>query len=61
MGNLPASRAFSRATALRFKLLTLRKTRTENTGNLLDQDLRGQESVVLLRELFDELLVLVES
>ena len=39
---------------------TLRKTGAEQTGNLLDEGLRGKESVVLLGKLLDELLVLVQ-
>jgi hypothetical protein len=40
--------------------LTLGETGSEQTRDLLDQSLGGQESVVLLGELLDELLVLVE-
>ena len=40
--------------------LTLGETGSKQTRNLLDKSLRGQESVVFLRELLDELLVLVE-
>ena len=39
---------------------TLGETGTKKTGDLLDEGLRGEESVVLLRELLDELLVLVQ-
>ena len=39
---------------------TLGETGTKETGDLLDESLRGKESVVLLGELLDELLVLVE-
>ena len=39
---------------------TLGETRTEETGDLLDEGLGGQEGVVLLGELLDELLVFVE-
>lgn len=39
---------------------TLGQTGTEETGNLLDQRLGSQESIVLARELLDELLVLVQ-
>lgn len=39
---------------------TLGKTGTEETRDLLDEGLRGQERIVLLGELLDELLVLVE-
>lgn len=42
------------------ELARLGETGTEQTGNLLDEGLRGKESVVLLSELLDELLVLVE-
>ena len=42
------------------ELASLGETGTEETGDLLDQGLRGQEGVVLLGELLDELLVLVE-
>ena len=38
---------------------TLGETGTKETGNLLDQSLRGQECIVTLRKLLDELLVLV--
>jgi hypothetical protein len=36
------------------------ETGSEQTGDLLDQSFRGQESVVLLGELLDELLIFVE-
>jgi hypothetical protein len=39
---------------------TLGETGTEQTGNLLDQTLGSEESIVLASELLDELLVLVE-
>ena len=39
---------------------TLGETVTEQTRDLLDEGLRGEESVVLLGKLLDELLVLVE-
>ena len=39
---------------------TLGETGTEQTGNLLDEGLRRQESVVLLGKLLHKLLVLVE-
>ena len=39
---------------------TLGETGAEQTGDLLDEGLGGQEGVVLLGELLDELLVLVE-
>ena len=38
---------------------TLGKTRTKETRNLLDECLRRQESIVLLRELLDQFLVFV--
>lgn len=41
-------------------MLTFGQTGTQQPGNLLDQRLGSQESVVLLGELLDELLVLVE-
>jgi hypothetical protein len=44
----------------RGELSGLGKTRTEETGNLLDQGIRSDESIVLASELLDELLVLVE-
>ena len=42
------------------ELTSLVETGAEETGNLLDDGLGGEEVVVLLRELLDELLVLVE-
>jgi hypothetical protein len=42
------------------ELTDLVKTRTQETGNLLNQSLRGKESIILLGKLLDELLVLVE-
>ena len=39
---------------------TLGETGPQQTRDLLDESLRGEESVVLLRELLDKLLVLVE-
>lgn len=39
---------------------TLGQTRTQETGNLLDQRVGSQESIVLASELLDELLVLVQ-
>ena len=41
-------------------LRTLGETGTKKTRDLLDESLRGQESVVLLCELLDELFVLVK-
>ena len=40
--------------------LTLGETRTEQTRDLLDQSFGTEESVVLLGQLLDELLVLVQ-
>ena len=42
------------------ELARLGETGAEQTGDLLDEGLRGQERVVLLGQLLDELLVLVE-
>jgi len=42
------------------ELTGLVETGTQQTRNLGDQDLGGQEGIVLTRELLDELLVLVE-
>jgi hypothetical protein len=42
------------------ELTGLGKTRTKDTGDLLDQGGGGQEVIVLLGELLDQLLVLVE-
>jgi len=42
------------------ELSGLGETGTEETGNLLDEGVRGNEGIVLLRQLLDELLVLVE-
>jgi hypothetical protein len=42
------------------ELTDLVETRTQETRNLLDQSIRSKESIVLLGELLDELLVLVE-
>jgi hypothetical protein len=44
----------------RGELSGLGETGAEETGNLLDEGVRGDESVVLACELLDELLVLVE-
>ena len=44
----------------RGELARLVQAGAEQTRNLLDQRLRGEEDLVLLRELLDELLVLVE-
>ena len=40
--------------------LTLGKTRTQETRNLLDEGIGSQESIVLASKLLDELLVLVQ-
>lgn len=40
--------------------LTLGETGTQDTRNLLDEGIRGEESIVLAGQLLDELLVLVE-
>lgn len=42
------------------ELSSLGETRSEETGNLLDEGVGGDEGIVLLGELLDELLVLVE-
>ena len=42
------------------ELSGLGETGSEQTGDLLDESFRGQESVVLLSKLLDELLVFVE-
>ena len=42
------------------ELSGLGETGSEQTGDLLDESFRGQESVVLLGKLLDELLVFVE-
>ena len=63
VGNFPAvvqSVIEERSTKL-LKGRTLGKTRTKETRNLLDECLRGQEGVVLLRKLLDQFLVLVQS
>ena len=44
----------------RGELARLGETGAEQTGDLLDERLRGKEGVVALGELLDELLVLVE-
>jgi len=43
-----------------WRLLTLRKTRTQETRDLLDQGVGSNEGIVLACELLDELLVLVQ-
>ena len=45
---------------IRRNALTLGETGTKETRDLLDESLRREESVVLLGELLDKLLVLVE-
>lgn len=40
--------------------LTLGQTRTQETGNLLDESIGSNEGIVLASKLLDELLVLVE-
>ena len=40
--------------------LTLGETRTQETGNLLDEGVGSKESIVLASKLLDELLVLVQ-
>ena len=42
------------------ELSSLGETGPEQTGDLLDESFRGQESVVLFSKLLDELLVFVE-
>ena len=42
------------------ELSGLGEARSKETGDLLDQSFGGHESVILLGELLDELLVLVE-
>ena len=42
------------------ELSGLRETGSKQTGDLLNQSFGGQESVVLLSELLDELLVFIE-
>ena len=44
----------------RGELAGLGEAGAQETGDLLDQGVRGQEGVVLARELLDQLLVLVE-
>lgn len=41
-------------------VLTLGKTRTQETGDLLDEGVGSKESIVLASKLLDELLVLVQ-
>ena len=42
------------------ELSGLGESGTQETGDLLDEGVRGEEGIVLLRKLLDELLVLVE-
>jgi len=44
----------------RREFTSLRETGSEKTGNLLDEGLRGEESVILLGKFLDKFLVLVE-
>lgn len=66
VGNLPARGCVSGFVLLSVVFLfwrcalTLGETRTQETGDLLDEGVGGDESVVLARQLLDELLVLVE-
>lgn len=66
MGNLPARGCVSGFVLLMVLFLfwrcalTLGETRTQETGDLLDEGVGGDESVVLACQLLDELLVLVE-
>lgn len=63
VGNFPAGEgrlALSIGALRRRMKHTLGETGTEETRNLLDESLGGQESIVLLSEFLDELLVLVE-
>merc|ERR1711894_573502 len=39
---------------------SLVQTGSQDTGNLLDQGIRGEETIVLLSQFLDQLLVLVE-
>ena len=59
VGNLPAARV-----SLRFGsgrgTLTLGQPRSQKSRDLLDERVRRNESVVLARELLDQLLVLVQ-
>ena len=63
VGNLPAERRMDtikmRVTGRKNKS-TFGETRTEETGNLLDEGLGSKEGVVFLGELLDELFVFVE-
>ena len=60
MGNFPAVWQSARRRAPRDARRTLGQTGTKETRDLLDEGLGGEEGVVLLGELLDELLVLVE-
>jgi len=59
-GELAGWREGKQMQALMKMRRTLGETGTKETGDLLDESLRGEESVVLLGELLDKLLVLVE-
>lgn len=62
VGNLPAVGGYKKGKIGNAKpKRTLGQTGSQQTGNLLDQRLRGEESVVFLGELLDQLLVLVQS
>jgi len=63
VGNFPAvemCQSFCSAKTGWRSCLTLGKTRTQETRNLLDESVGGDESIVLASKLLDELLVLVE-
>ena len=62
MGNLPAIVLVSQCSwgVEIANALTLGKTGTQETRNLLDQSLGSDEGIVLASELLDQLLVLVE-
>lgn len=65
VGNLPArgwrvSKSYLVTQTKRVYRRTLGETRTQKTRNLLDERIRGEESIVATGKLLDELLVLVE-
>jgi len=63
VGNFPAEQEGSMSNNEKYGTAgkhTLGKTGAKQTGDLLDQSLGCKESVVLLGELFNELLVLVQ-
>ena len=61
MGNLPAvGEGIRRIMYKTTEERTLGKTGAEETRDLLDQSLGSQEGIVLLRQLLDELFVLVK-